>query len=461
MVIGAVMVSSAGRMLVRSLPLAVLCACGSGRQGPSGSPGTVTDQTLSELFSLSSVYQRLGRLAGTGSIPFVGNVAMLAGRGDSTLLEIGLSFENRSLSFQRDQGTFAARYRVDMSLARAGLPPINVTKTEVVRVGSFQETQRNEESIFFQQGFLLAPGPYVLTLVVRDPGSSAGSRVERTLDIPSFGAGSISEPTMVYEVRSRTSVADSFHVILNPRGTVSNGGRDSLFIYVEGYRFTGPTKLPVVVRDDRDSVVQRTEVEFAGGKAVEGRIVRLGSDAPPLGELTILIGEGASARKLKTLVSFARGWVVTNYENLLSLLRFFPTDQGLLNSLRNAKAADRARLWRQFWVATDPIPETAENEALDRYFTRLAIANERFRDEGGEGWRTERGEVFITLGEPDQVFETPPATDRRFIRWMYNEYRVVLDFEGTLGFSRLRLTPSSRAEFARARSMAVRDPRRR
>ena len=112
-------------------------------------------------------------------------------------------------------------------------------------------------------------------------------------------------------------------------------------------------------------------------------------------------------------------------------------------------------------MATDPIPETAENEALDRYFTRLAIANERFRDEGGEGWRTERGEVFITLGEPDQVFETPPATDRRFIRWMYNEYRVVLDFEGTLGFSRLRLTPSSRAEFARARSMAVRDPRRR
>ncbi len=455
------MESLLGRMLVRSVPLALLCACAPGRQTPAGSPGTVTDQTLSELFSLSSVYQRLGRLAGTGPIPFVGNVAILAGRGDSTLLEVGLSFENRALSFQRDQGTFAARYRVDMSLSRTGASPIAVSKTEVVRVGSFQETQRNEESIFFQQEFLVAPGSYVLTLVVRDPGSSAASRVERTLEVPAFGAGSTSPPTMVYEVRSRTSVADSFHVVLNPRGTVSHGGRDSLYLYVEGYRFSGPTRVPVVVRDDRDSVVERTEIEFAGGKAVEGRIVRLGSDAPPLGELSIVVGEGPSAHKLKTLVSFARGWVVTNYENLLSLLRFFPTEQGLLNSLRGAKPADRARLWKQFWVATDPIPETAENEALDRYFTRLAIANERFRDEGGEGWRTERGEVFITLGEPDQAFETPPATDRRLVRWVYNEYRAVLDFEGTMGFSRLRLTPSSRSEFARARARASRDPRRR
>jgi GWxTD domain-containing protein len=218
--------------------------------------------------------------------------------------------------------------------------------------------------------------------------------------------------------------------------------------------------VPVVVKDDRDSVVFRTSLQFAGNKEVEGRVVRLGADAPPLGELTIEVGEGASASKLRALVSFARGWVVTNYDNLLSLLRYFPYEPGLLSNLRNAKPADRARLWRQFWVATDPIPETPENEALDRYFTRLAIANQRFQDEGGEGWRTDRGEVYITLGEPDQAYETPPGSDRRLVQWIYNEYRAVLYFEGTLGFSRMRLTTSSRAEFARARAMVSRDPRR-
>jgi GWxTD domain-containing protein len=442
------------------LSLALVSGCAGGRS-PSGTPSTATDQTLTELFSLSSVFQRLGRLAATGPIPFVGNIALLAGRGDSTLLALGLSFENRAISFQRDQGTFAARYRVDVSLTRAGAAPITTSKTELVRVATFQETQRSDESIFFQQLFLLAPGSYTLTLVVRDPASNAGSRVERTLDVMSFGAGSLSQPTMVYEVRGRTSVSDSFHAVLNPRGTVSHGGGDTLYVYVEGYRFPGPTRIPVEVRDDRDSVVYQTNLDFSGGRSVEGRVVRLASEAPPLGELTIQIGEGPSARKLQALVSFARGWVVTNYENLLNLLRFFPYEPGMLNDLRGAKPADRAKLWRQFWAATDPIPETPENEALDRYFTRVAIANDRFREEGGEGWRSDRGEVFITLGEPDQVYESPMASsDRRYIRWVYSEYRVVLDFEGTLGFSRMRLTPNSRSEFARARGLVSRDPRR-
>jgi len=442
------------------LALGLVAGCGGARGNPGGPPGTVTDQTLTELFNLQAVYQRLGRLAGIGPIPFVGNVALLAGRGDSTLLHLGLSLENRSLSFQRDGGTFAARYRVDVSLQRQGATPVQSSTTNLVRVGSFQEAQRGEESIFFHQGFLLVPGTYSLTVVVADLAANAASRVERTVDVPSFGPGSLSVPAMVYEVRSRTAAAESLHAILNPRGTVAHGGGDTLYLYVEGYRYPGPTRLPVEVRDEQDSVVYRGQVEFAGGRAVEGRIVRVASDAPPLGELTISIGEGTSARRTKALVSFARGWVVTNYENLLSLLRFFPYEPGLLGQLRGARASDRARLWRQFWELTDPMPETPENEALDRYFTRIAIANERFRDEAGEGWRTDRGEVFITLGEPDQVYETPPSSDRRQYRWIYNEYRVVLDFEGTLGFSRIRLTPSSRSEFARARSLVGRDVRR-
>ncbi|MFN0177552.1 MAG: GWxTD domain-containing protein [Gemmatimonadales bacterium] len=455
------MVNGIRRIRVHWVALAlVMAGCGGGRVAPGGPPGTATDQTLTELFNLSAVYQRLGRLSGIGPIPFVGNVALLAGRGDSTLLHLGLSLENRSLSFQRDAGSFAARYRVDVNLVREGSPPIQSSSSNLVRVASFQEAQRSDESIFFHQGFLLAPGAYALTVIVRDLAANAASRVERTVDVPSFGPGSLSVPTMVYEVRSRAAVADSFHAILNPRGTVAHGGGDTLYLYVEGYRFSGPTKVPVVVRDEQDSVVFRTDMDFTGGKNVEGRVVRLASDAPPLGELTIAVGEGPSARRTKALVSFARGWVVTNYENLLSLLRFFPYESGLLGQLRGAKPADRARLWRQFWELTDPMPETAENEALDRYFTRIAIANERFRDEAGEGWRTDRGEVFVTLGEPDQIYETPPATDRRQYRWIYNEYRVVLDFEGTLGFSRVRLTPSSRSEFARARSLVGRDVRR-
>ncbi|MEZ4454985.1 MAG: hypothetical protein R2882_00340 [Gemmatimonadales bacterium] len=76
-------------------------------------------------------------------------------------------------------------------------------------MASFQETQRSDESVFFQQAFLLEPGSYNLTMVVRDPASNAASRVERVIEVPKYGAGSMSQPAMVYEVRGRTTPSDS------------------------------------------------------------------------------------------------------------------------------------------------------------------------------------------------------------------------------------------------------------
>lgn len=443
----------------RASALAVLLlavACGGGGR-PAGGVTPSTEQTLTELFNLATVYQRIGRLAASGPLPFVGAVAFAAGSGDSTVTRIGLSFENHAFAFQRDAGAFSTRFRVEYSFQRAGLSPIQAVRDEIVRVQSFQETQRSDESVIVEQGFLLAPGAYTLTVTVRDPASAGFSRAEKAIEVPGFRAGSITPPILVYQARPRGATTDSLRLLLNPRGTVATGGGDTLLLYVEGYRFSGPATVPIEVRDDRDSLVHRSEIRFTGGKGVEAHVVPLGSDAPPLGELRITVGSGPSAQRTSALVSFSRSWVVTSYENLLNLLRYFVWAPDRLSALRNARAEDRPRLWREFWTATDPVPDTPENEALDRYFIRIAIANDRFRDEGGPGWRTDRGEVYITLGEPDQALETPPSSERRQVQWVYSAYRAVILFEGQVGFSRLRMTSASRSEFSRARAQVMRN----
>ena len=429
-------------------------ACGGGRPA-TGGPTPSTEQTLNDLFNLPALYQRMGRLAAGGPMPFVGTVVFAAGRGDSTMARVGISFENHAFAFQRDGRSFATRFRVEYTFGRPNTAAVQAVRDEVVRVESFAETQRNDESVIVEQGFLLLPGTYTVTVTVRDPASNAASRAIDTLNIPSFASGGISAPMLVYQARPRAELTDSLTMVLNPRGTVASGG-DSLLMYLEAYKLTADTKVPVEVRDEGDSVVYRGEVQFRGGRTVEGHVVRLGSDAPPLGQLAIAVGEGASAQRVTALVSFSRSWVVTNYDNLLQLMRFFLWAPDRLNALRDARPSDRPRLWREFWAATDPVPQTPENEALDQYFTRIAIANERFKDEGGPGWRTERGEVFVTLGEPDQTYENPPGNDQRVVQWVYSNYRSVITFTGQLGFSRLRMTPTSRAEFSKARSQAMR-----
>jgi GWxTD domain-containing protein len=124
-----------------------------------------------------------------------------------------------------------------------------------------------------------------------------------------------------------------------------------------------------------------------------------------------------------------------------------------VDSLRRTAADRRPEVWREFWRVTDPAPITPENEALDEYFRRVQQANGRFADEGEPGWLTERGQVFISLGEPDEMLDLANGMDRngmRVLRWTYSEQRLVLYFQDQTGFSRYRLTPTSRAEFQRA-----------
>lgn len=435
------------------------CGAGSGGGGgatPAPTPktrdATAPEQTLTDLFNLTALYQRMGRLAGNNPLPFVGSTAFFAGRGDSTIVMLALSLDNRSLAFQRTGRDFVARYRVEVGFQRTGALPLRYAREEAVSVATFGETQRADETVVFQQSFLLPPGTYQLSVTLRDPVSSTFSSAQSALTVPAFPAGSISGPILVYRATPRSDLWTEPTVLLNPRGTVAHGG-DSLTVIVEAYGLKGPTKIPMEMRDEQDQVLVKRDLEYVGGKAVETRTIQLAPDTPSLGRLTVTVGQPGSEKRVVALVSFSRSWVLTNYDNLLNLLRYFGYEDRL-EALRKANPSDRAALWRRFWTDTDPNPATPENEALELYFTRLAIANDRFRDEGaGQGWRSERGEVFITLGAPDQEFESPPGQDPRILQWTYNEYRSVLTFTGQVGFARLRLTPNSRAEFARLKGL--------
>jgi GWxTD domain-containing protein len=135
---------------------------------------------------------------------------------------------------------------------------------------------------------------------------------------------------------------------------------------------------------------------------------------------------------------------------MVSLLRYFER-QDLVAKLRAAPPDQRPQVWRDFWQATDPVPLTPENEALDEYFRRIQLANQHFQEGADPGWLTDRGEVFITLGDPDEVIDLrgDPSRDAMAIRWNYVQLRLSLLFRDETGFGRYRLTPNSRSEYQR------------
>jgi GWxTD domain-containing protein len=445
--------------LVAIAAAAAALGCGGGSAGRGGAPESPTPAADDAQVPgvTAAVFRRIGRLASGDPLPFVGTMVFADGPGDTTLAVLALSLENRSLTFEREPSAYVARYRVDVSVRPAGAAAIDVGREEIVRVATLQETSRTDESVLFQQNFRLVPGKVQVTVAVRDVASGLEGRAEREYVVPAFGPATTTDPILTYQAQGRGRPEDPLGLVLNPRGTAGFGG-DTVLAYIEGYAFSGPRTLPFEVRNDQDSVVYRDSLRFRGGRPVESQVIRLAPDSLVLGEMRVVVGTGEQAREATVLVSFTPAWLVTSYDQMISLLRYYEPNPWL-DSLRRAGPPDRNRLWREFWRNTDPNPKTPQNEQLDEYFTRVATANAQIKDEGVPGWRTERGEVFITIGPPDEITEANPGPQARIIRWTYTNHRLALFFIDESGFGRYRLSPQSRAEYERLQARLRRGER--
>ncbi|HEY3053106.1 MAG TPA: GWxTD domain-containing protein, partial [Thermoanaerobaculia bacterium] len=68
---------------------------------------------------------------------------------------------------------------------------------------------------------------------------------------------------------------------------------------------------------------------------------------------------------------------------------------------------DRVRFIRDFWKRRDPTPATAQNEFRDTFERRVAFADRAFGSSDSRGSVTDRGKVFVLLGEPSLVRRRP------------------------------------------------------
>jgi GWxTD domain-containing protein len=71
------------------------------------------------------------------------------------------------------------------------------------------------------------------------------------------------------------------------------------------------------------------------------------------------------------------------------------------------------KMLTEFWRRRDPTPETAFNEAEQKFHDRVAMANAQFSRFGiGKGMFSDQGRVFIRYGTPDEILhQVMPAGD--------------------------------------------------
>ncbi len=442
-------------LLVLSSVVAVACSPTTTR--PTPEPTTRVVQPESGVpADVSELYRSIGLLAAPNPLAFVGKLSSFASaRSDTTLVLASISVPNRALTFTREGDRYRAPYEVKISINRGDVEVANVDAMEIVRVGSFREINRTDESVIFQHYFHIPPGVYTLSAMVRDVGGSRTATQQATITVPSLGSGRFSTPLLIYEASGRSVLDSAPRLLASPRSSAVFGRDSTVAIYVEAYGQGARLPVDFVVRNDKGTRLWRDSTTLSRNGSLFNGIVNVPISTVGVGIAQVFFTrrDSPDSAKAPLFVSFGEDIPLMSFEDMLGFLRFFASPSRL-SALRTAPLERRATVWAEFLRATDPVPETSTNEDMQAYFSRIQLANVEFRMDRNPGWLSDRGMVFVALGEPDQILErtmngamstTQIASTTRLQIWQYRRYNSQLVFYEEPG--RWKLTRPSETEF--------------
>ena len=96
---------------------------------------------------------------------------------------------------------------------------------------------------------------------------------------------------------------------------------------------------------------------------------------------------------------YYRQWLETDVLYIIS-----PQEKDIFEKLSTGEEKDH--FIEQFWFRRDLDPRTAVNEFKEEHYRRIAYANDKYHS-GIEGWRTDRGMIYILFGPPDGLEKHP------------------------------------------------------
>jgi GWxTD domain-containing protein len=100
-----------------------------------------------------------------------------------------------------------------------------------------------------------------------------------------------------------------------------------------------------------------------------------------------------------------------------------------------------------FWRARDEDPSDDRNQYFQDYLKRIAEANERYSAAKKDGWKTDRGRIYLIYGKPSEIERYPNQIETKpYEIWRYEsmEGGVVFVFGDVSGFNDYQLLHSTK-----------------
>lgn len=376
-----------------------------------------------------------------------------------TRLDVFIQVPYSEIQFVKIASGFESKYNLTVSVFDEDKENLLLEKSwgEKITAKEFDQTTSKSNYNLSLRSFNLEPGKYLMRTAFEDVDSRKEYAVENVIAVrkmePDFSMSDI------MLISKQTVVEGSNKIVPNVSRNVA-AKKDGIPFFFEVYSDI-PREIKIeysVLDNGKDKVYkEETSMEIDSGRiqlfhTIKDVDLGLGNYV-----ITADVKDSKNDLSISTIKNFVSRWMgvpssIRDLDKAVAQMVYIATSSEL-DEIKDAKSKEeKIQNYLDYWKKKDPDPASEDNPVFDEYYRRVAFANENF-SHYVEGWRTDRGMVYIILGAPNNIDRHPFEYDSKpYEVWEYYELNKNFVFLDETGFGDYRLITPLYGDFFRYRN---------
>ena len=363
-------------------------------------------------------------------------------------IQIYYKIFSSNLTYQKFGEKFKAQYSVDVTVKSKGKQITGLSNESQLFADDYRGTMASDDFAINAFQLNLPPENYEILVRLTDIYSGDSYTERREMKLKDFGKSLpfMSTLEFVREIApagegSRFDRGDNR--ILPSVSRVYGFNESQLIMYYQIYNkpgFNGDYLAFYEITSGNKIILTDTTLFPATGQVTaRTEIIDVSDFLPDKYELNLKISSPGNKVELKSKADFFVEWSVNaivknDYRTAIEQLKYVAT-QKQLDSLLHSPENDHVRVWESFWRSKDPTPGTPENELKEEYYRRIRYAEINYGHMGRDGWKTDRGMVYVTYGPADDIESHPFEFDTKpYQVWFYYNLKLRFVFVDINGY---------------------------
>jgi GWxTD domain-containing protein len=358
-----------------------------------------------------------------------------------TRLDVFLQVPYNEIQFVKKADQFESQFTATISVFAEDKEKLIQEKSwdEKIDVKEFPHTTSPSNFNISIKSFDLPPGKYFIRTSIEDKDSRKTFSVDNMFAIRDLNT--LPNLSDLMFIAKQTMVAGSNKILPNITRDISVQ-KDGIPLFFEIYSNSpGKIILQFDVSDKAKKILYSDTLfrNIDSGKVQIFHSVKVNG----LGLGTFLIGVTLKDTNNKviasTLKSFNSRWAgvpsaINDLDKAVAQLVYIASSSEKSYIESAPTKEEKIKRYLEFWKKKNPNPNEEENRVFDEYYRRINFANENFTH-FLEGWRSDRGMVYITLGPPNNIDRHPFDYDAKpYEVWEYYDMNQQFVFVDETGF---------------------------